>query len=162
VITVAGSIGNIVGTQNNNSWLLHTAGAWSPNGQQSVTTFQAPQQAQPGNLNLSYTGSDGRSHQLQASVFKILRAFLDRSQLHSNQGATFEYEVQFAAQAGQSLCVEMRSAGPVAIVQQPAEVIPVDSAGLGKFSGKIRATQVVPGSTVPFELTPNIHVCGQH
>jgi len=161
VITVAGPMGNIVGTQNNNSWLLHTVGAWSPNGQQSVTTFQAPQQAQPGNLNLSYTGSDGQSHQLQASIFKILRAYLDRSQLHSNQGATFEYEVQFAAQAGQNLCAEMHSAGPVVIVQQPAEVIPIDSAGLGKFSGKIRATQVVPGSTVPFELTPNIHVCGQ-
>jgi hypothetical protein len=62
VVSVLGSIRNIVGTQNNNSWLLHTVGAWSSDGQQSVTTFQAPQQAQPGNLNLSYTGSDGQSH----------------------------------------------------------------------------------------------------
>jgi hypothetical protein len=98
---------------------------------------------------------------VQASVFKILRASLDHSQLHSNQGASFGYEVQFAAQSGQSLCVEMHAAGPVAIVQQPTEVIPVDSSGVGRFGGKIRATQVVPGSAVPFELTPNIHACGQ-
>jgi hypothetical protein len=162
LISVLGSLGNIVGAQNNNSWRLNSVGAWSSDGQQSITTFQTPPQAQPGNLNLSYTGSDGRSHQVQTSVFKILHASLDRSQLHSNQGASFEYEVQFAAQAGQSLCVEMHAAGPVAIIQQPPETIPVDSAGLGRFGGKIRATQVVPGSAVPFELTPNIHACGQH
>jgi hypothetical protein len=160
LISVLGSLGNVVGTQNNNSWRLNTVGAWSSDGLESITTFQTPPQAQPGNLNLSYTGSDGRSHQVQASVFKILRASLDHAQLHSNQGASFEYEVQFAAQGGQSLCVEMQAAGPVTIMQQPPETIPVDSAGLGKFGGKIRATQVLPGSAVPFELTPNIHACG--
>jgi hypothetical protein len=31
---------------------------------------------------------------------------------------------------------------------------------LGRFTGKIRATPVAPGSTVPFDLKPDIHVCG--
>ncbi|HEX9256205.1 MAG TPA: hypothetical protein VF938_11690, partial [Candidatus Angelobacter sp.] len=77
------------------------------------------------------------------------------------QGATFEYDVQFAAPLGEKLCVEMHVAGPVVLVQAPPQVIPMDANGLGKFSGKIRATQVTAGATVPFDLSPHIHVCGK-
>jgi hypothetical protein len=47
----------------------------------------------PGPAQLSYTGADGKPQQVQGTVFKIIRAFLDRAQLRSNQGATFEYDV---------------------------------------------------------------------
>jgi hypothetical protein len=55
----------------------------------------------------------------------------------------------------------MHIAGPIVLTQAPAQVIPVNADGLGKFSGKIRATQVTPGATVPFDLTPHIRVCGK-
>ena len=94
-------------------------------------------------------------------MFRIIRAYIDRSQLHSNQGATFEYEVQFASQAGESLCVEMHIVGPLTLVQAPPQVIPIDAGGIGRFSGKVRATQVAAGAAVPFDITPHIHVCGR-
>jgi hypothetical protein len=90
-----------------------------------------------------------------------LRAFLDRSQLHSEQGATFEYEVQFASQTDQRLCVKMHIDGPIALLQAPPEVIPIDANGLGYFGGKIRAALVTPGAVVPFDLIPHIQVCGK-
>ena len=143
------------------AWLLPAVQAWSPDGQKTITVFKMPQQLAPGPAQISFTGPDGQVHQFQGGVFKIIRAFLDRSQLHSNQGATFEYDVQFAAPAGEKLCVEMHVAGPIVLVQAPAEIIAIDASGLGKFGGKIRATQVTPGATVPFDLSPHIHVCGK-
>jgi hypothetical protein len=147
-------------TQTGRTWLLPAVQAWSPNGQQVISAFKTPNDLQPGPAQLSYTGADGQIHQFQGGVFKIVRAFLDRSQLHSNQGATFEYDVQFAAPSGQKLCVEMHVAGPIVLVQAPAETIAIDANGLGKFGGKIRAVQVTAGAVVPFDLSPNIHVCG--
>jgi hypothetical protein len=67
--------------------------------------------------------------------------------------------VQFYSQTGEKLCVEMHVAGPIVLVKAPPAVIPIDASGLGKFGGKIRATPVAPGSTVPFDLSPDIHVC---
>jgi hypothetical protein len=55
----------------------------------------------------------------------------------------------------------MRILGPIALVQAPPLVIPIDAAGLGRFSGKVRATQVTPGVAVPFDIAPHIHVCGK-
>jgi hypothetical protein len=160
-ISVTGSISEPKAIQGGQTWLLPAVQAWSPNGQQSITAIKMPNVLKPGPAQISYTGADGKPQQVQGTVFKIIRAFLDRSQLHSNQGATFEYDIQFAAPSGQQLCVEMHIAGPIVLTQAPAQVIPVNADGLGKFSGKIRATQVTPGATVPFDLTPHIHVCGK-
>jgi hypothetical protein len=160
-ISLTGSISEPKATQGGQTWLLPAVQAWSPNGQQSITAFKTPNDLKPGPAQLSYTGTDGNPQQVQGTVFKIIRAFLDRAQLRSNQGATFEYDVQFAALSGQQLCVEMHIAGPIVLTQAPAQFIPVNADGLGKFSGKIRATQVTPGATVPFDLTPHIRVCGK-
>jgi hypothetical protein len=160
-IDLNGMVRNLTASQGTRSWLLPTARAWSPDGAQTITTFQVPHDAEPGAIDLSYTGSDNRPHQVHGSVFRIVRAYLDRSQLHSDQGATFQYVVQFAPQAGQNLCVEMQVAGPVVLVKAPPEQVPINAAGLGTVSGSIRATQVTPGATVPFVLTPHFHVCGQ-
>ncbi|HEY5027596.1 MAG TPA: hypothetical protein VIK39_04245 [Candidatus Angelobacter sp.] len=158
-ISVTGSISEPKATQEGQTWLLPAVQAWSPNRQQSITAFKTPNNLKPGPAQISYTGADGKPQQVQGTVFKIIRAFLDRAQLRSNQGATFEYDVQFAAPSGQQLCVEMHIAGPIVLTQAPAQVIPINADGLGKFSGKIRATQVTPGATVPFDLTPHIRVC---
>jgi hypothetical protein len=146
-------------TQAGRTWLLPAVQAWSPNGQQVISALKTPNDLKPGPAELSYTGGDGQTHQVRGTVFKIVRAFLDRTQLRSDQGATFEYDVLFSSQTGQRLCVKMHVAGPVVLVQAPPPVIPVDASGMGKFSGKIRAVQVAPGSTVPFDLSPEIHVC---
>src|SRR5260370_42166365 len=106
--------------------------AWSPNGQQVISAFKAPNDLKPGAAQISYTGGDGQIHQVQGTVFKIVRAFLDRSQLHSDQGATFEYDVQFDSQAGEKLCVQMHVAGPIVLVKAPPAVIPIDGGGLGE------------------------------
>ncbi|HTK95998.1 MAG TPA: IPT/TIG domain-containing protein [Terriglobales bacterium] len=160
-VDVTGLLRDLSVKQGGRNWRMPAAQAWSPNGSQVITAFQIPREVNPGPTQLSYTGADGRPRESQLGVFRIVRAFLDRAQLRSNQGATFEYTVQFAPQAGQQLCVAMHVGGPVVLVQPPAPVIPVDASGLGKFSGRIRATQVTPGAAVPFELTPNIRECGR-
>jgi hypothetical protein len=145
--------------QSGRTWLLPAVRAWSPKGDKTISAFKTPNELKPGPAQLSYVGGDGQTHEVRGTVFKIVRAFLDRAQLHSNQGAAFEYDVQFAPQTGESLCVKMHVAGPVELVQAPPLVIPIDANGLGKFSGKIHAVQVAPGSTVPFELLPRINLC---
>jgi hypothetical protein len=159
-IALGGSPRDFTVTQNGNTWQPPVARAWSPDGRQSVTTFMIPRTLQPGAAQIYYTGGDGQRHTAQGSVFRIIRAFLDHEQLHSEQGATFEYDVQFAAQAGPQLCVEMQTLGPIVMVKAPPHVIPIDASGLGRFTGKIRATPVAPGATVPFDLKPDIHACG--
>jgi hypothetical protein len=158
-VNIIGVLRDPTATQSGRTWLLPAVQAWSPNGQQVISAFRTPNDLNPGTAQISYTGGDGQTHQIQGTVFKIVRAFLDRSQLHSDQGATFEYDVQFDSQTGEKLCVEMHVAGPIVLVKAPPAVIPIDASGLGKFGGKIRATPVAPGSTVPFDLSPDIHVC---
>jgi hypothetical protein len=57
------------------------------------------------------------------------------------------------------LCVDMSLAGPITMVKSPPTQVPVDASGHGKFGGKIRATQVAPGSSVPFDINPRFHSC---
>ncbi len=160
-ITVTGRITDPTATQNGHLWNLPIARAWSPDGSQTITVVRAPKTLDPGPVQISYNGPDGQRHSSQGTAFKIIRAFLDRAQLHSNQGAKFEYVVQFqAGGSGQQLCVQMHVAGPIVMTQAPPEVIPFDANGLGTFAGRIRALPVAPGSTVPFDLGPTIHVCG--
>jgi hypothetical protein len=147
-------------SQGGRTWPLPVVHAWSPDGRRSISALRMPRELLPGPVQLSYTDNDGRRLTVQGSVFKILRAFLDHSQLHSNQGATFEYEVQFVSSTNQALCVEMHVDGPIVLLQAPPEVIAIDANGLGRFGGKIRATQVTPGVSVPFNINPHIHVCG--
>jgi hypothetical protein len=158
-VSIIGVLRDPKATQAGRTWLLPAVQAWSPNGQQVISAFKTPNDLKPGPAQISYTGGDGKTHEIQGSVFKIVRAFLDRTQLHSQQGASFEYVVQFSSPAGQRLCVEMHVAGPVQLVTAPPRVIPIDANGLGKFGGTIRAVQVAPGSAVPFDLSPDIHVC---
>ena len=158
-VSIIGVLRDPKATQGGRTWLLPAVQAWSPNGQQVISAFKTPNDLKPGPAQIAYTGGDGQRHEVQGTVFKIIRAFLDRSQLHSDQGATFEYDVLFLAQPGQSLCVKMRVAGPVMLMNEPPPVIPVDASGIGKFSGKIRAVGVAPGSRVPFDLQADIHVC---
>jgi hypothetical protein len=87
-ISVTGSISEPKAIQGEQTWLLPAVQAWSPNGQQSITAFKTPNDLKPGPAQLSYTGPDGNLQQVQGTVFKIIRAFLDRAQLRSNQGAT--------------------------------------------------------------------------
>jgi hypothetical protein len=161
-VSIIGVLRDPKATQSGRTWLLPAAQAWSPNGQQVISAFKTPNDLQPGAAQISYTGGDGQTHQIQGTVFKIVRAFLDRSQLHSDQGATFEYDVLFSSQSGEKLCVNMHVAGPVVLVKSPPTVIPIDASGLGKFGGKIRAAQVAPGTAVPFDLSPDIHVCNNN
>lgn len=160
-VSLIGLLRDLKADQGGHTWLLPAVYAISGNGKETLTTFLTPRDAEPGPIQLSYTGNTRQIHHVQGNIFRIVRATLDRSQLRSDQGATFEYEVQFGGQAGQNLCVEMQVGGPVVMVQPPPEIIVVDANGMGRFSGRIRATQVAPGSVVPFELTPNIHVCSQ-
>jgi hypothetical protein len=159
-VSVNGLIRDPQATQGDRNWLLPVVHAWSPDGRRIVSALRTPLELAPGPAQLSYTGSDGQRCTSQGTVFKILRASLDHSQLHSNQGASFEYEVQFASTTNQSLCVEMHIDGPIVLLQAPPEVIVIDAGGLGHFGGKIRATQVTPGVAVPFNINPHIHVCG--
>jgi hypothetical protein len=102
------------------------------------------------------TDQNGQQTSYKGGIFKILRASIDKSKLHSNQGADFEYEVLADAQSLPSgLCVDVKLVGPITMLRTPAARVTLDGSGHGKFGGKIRAAQVAPGSAVPFDIQPD-------
>jgi hypothetical protein len=50
------------------------------------------------------------------------------------------------------------------LTEPPPAQLTVNGDGHSSIKGKIRATQVAPGSTVPFEIKLNVYDCatGQH
>ncbi len=125
-----------------------------------ISTFKAPQGLKPGAITFHLTDPKGKQTSYTGGIFKILRASLDRSQLHSNQGADFTYEVLASPESvPDGLCVDIKLLGPIVMVQPPPLQVPLDPSGYGKFGGKIRATQVTPGSAIPFDIRTNFHSC---
>jgi hypothetical protein len=148
--------------QGSNQGSVPVATAISPNGKQSFSTFKAPHSLQPGPVKWTLTDQNGQQTGYKGGVFKILRASIDSSKLHSNQGADFEYEVLADAQSLPSgLCVDVKLAGPITMLRAPAARVSLDGSGHGKFGGKIRAAQVAPGSAVPFDIQPDFHSCSK-
>jgi hypothetical protein len=145
-------------TQAGQTWTLQRAVAISSGGDRVLTSLRTPRDLKPGPATLSFVNGDGKPQQFTGGVFKIVNARLDREQLHSHQGADFEYTAQFGDGSVRP-CVHVTVAGPIVLVQAPPEIIAVDASGLGRFSGKIRATQVSPGSAVPFDINPTITNC---
>src|SRR5205085_8060442 len=139
---------------------LPVATAISADGNKSVSTFQTPRILKPGPIQFHFTDSKGKESSFAGGIFRIVSASLDRSQLHSNQGADFRYEVQVSPESvPDGLCVEIKLVGPIVMVQAPPAQVPLDLSGRGKFAGKIRATQVTPGSAIPFDIKTNFHSC---
>jgi hypothetical protein len=146
-------------TQGDQTWTLQRAVAISAGGDRVLTSLRTPRDLKPGPATLSFVNGDGKPEQFTGGVFKIVNARLDRAQLHSHQGADFEYTVQFGDGSVRP-CVHITVAGPIALVQPPPEIIAVDASGIGHFSGKIRATQVAPGTAVPFVIQLSVSQCG--
>jgi hypothetical protein len=145
--------------QGSQTWLLPAVNAWSPSGDQVITAFQAPHDLQPGPVKLSFFDRDGRQRTFAGGVFKILSATLDRSKLRSQEGADFAYTVQFGDGSVRP-CVSVSVTGPVVLTQAPPPEIKLDAGAVGRFAGKIRATQVAPGAVIPFDIKPDITDCG--
>ncbi|HYX67615.1 MAG TPA: hypothetical protein VE825_00660 [Terriglobales bacterium] len=145
--------------QGGHTWLLPAVYAISGNRQQTITAFKTPRDLQPGPVKFTFTDPNHQPREFTGGVFKILSATLDRSKLRSQEGADFEYTVQFGDGSVRA-CVRVSVAGPVVLVQAPPAIIAIDASGMGHFGGKIRATQVAPGSTVPFDIKPDITECG--
>ncbi len=147
------------------TWLLPAVQAISPGGNKTIIAVKTPRDLQPGPANFSFFDNKGQKQSFTGGVFKIVSASLDRSQLRSNQGADFNYEVEFSPQwGGQALCVNVKTLGPIVLTQPPPAQLSVNGDGHSSIKGKIRATQVAPGSTVPFEIKLNVFDCatGQH
>ncbi len=146
--------------QNGKQGNVPVATAISANGTQSITTFKTPHDLQLGLVNWTLTDRAGKQAKFAGGVFKIVSASIDRSKLRSNQIADFEFDVMVEPQSiPNGLCVDTKLAGPVFMVQAPPAQVPVDASGRGKITGKIRATQVMAGSTVPFNIETNFHAC---
>jgi hypothetical protein len=158
-VSLIGLLRDLKADQGGHTWLLPAVYAISGNGKETITAFQAPNDAEPGPIQLSYTGTTRQVHQVQGNVFRIVRATLDRSKLRSQEGADFEYTVQFG-DGSVHACVSVSVAGPVVLVQAPPSIIAIDASGMGHFGGKIRATQVAPGAALPFDIKPDITECG--
>jgi hypothetical protein len=151
--------------QGNNTWLLPAVQAISPRGDKTIVTVKSPRDLQPGPVNFSFFDKSGQKQSFTGGVFKIVSASMDRSKLRSNEGADFDYEVEFSPQwGGQPLCVNVKTLGPIVLTQPPAAQLSVNGDGHSSIRGKIRATQVAPGSAVPFEIKLNVFDCatGQH
>jgi hypothetical protein len=146
--------------QGGNQGSVPVATAISPNGKQSISTFKAPHNLQSGPVKWTLTDQNGQQTSYNGGIFKIIRASIDSSKLHSNQGADFEYEVLADAQSlPAGLCVDVKLVGPITMLQAPKARVSLDGSGHGKFGGKIRAAQVAPGSAVPFDIQPNFYSC---
>lgn len=145
-------------SQGGYTWELPAVQAISPTGDRVLTTVRAPRDLQPGSGIFYYFDHTGTGHSLVSEVFKITHASLDRSKLHSDEGADFEYTAQFGDSSVHP-CAHVTVAGPVMLVQAPPPQIAVDANGVGHFGGKIRATQVAPRSAVPFDIIPTIRDC---
>jgi hypothetical protein len=147
--------------QNGKQGYVPVATATTHDDWEAISTFKAPRSLQPGAVNWKLTDRAGKQTSFSSGIFEIVRASLDRSQLHSNQGADFEYEVLVSPQTiPNGLCVEMNWTGPITMLQSPPAKVPVDASGHGKFGGKIRATQIAPGSSIPFDINAKFHSCG--
>jgi hypothetical protein len=141
---------------------MPVAMALSGDGKSALTTLECSNNLHPGPVKLSIT--DGTSHvrEYQTHVFQFIDGALDQTQLMGGQPADFWYEIQMGPEeAGKSLCVAVTVAGPVVLTQPPAHKVTLNGDGRARVSGKIRATHVAPGSTIPFVIHPNFSECGE-
>ena len=151
--------------QGGKSWQLPAVQAISSGGDRTIIAVKTPRDLQPGTSIFYFFDHGGQKHSFTGGVFKIVSASLDRTALRSNQGADFDYEIEFSPEmAGRSLCLNMKTLGPIVLTQPPPTALTLTGSGHSSVKGKIRATQVAPGSTVPFEIKLNVYDCasGQH
>lgn len=162
--------------QGGREWKLASARAFSPNGDRVLTTFKTPRDLGPGKAELSFLDDQGRKQSSTGGVYQIVGASIDRNRLHSHQGADFQFEIAFNFQpAGamptkwsvsafdanaSKLCVNVATAGPIVLTQPPPAQLQVQGDGRATVKGKIRATQVAPGSAIPFGITLHVTECG--
>jgi len=146
--------------QGGNTWLLPAVRAISPAGDRVLTTMRTPRDLQPGEATLSFVDQGGQKRSFTGGVFKLVSASLDRNKLHSNEGADFDYEALFSPQwGGKQLCINVGTSGPIVLVQPPPAQLDVNGDGHASVKGKIRATQVAPGSAAPFAIRLHISDC---
>lgn len=141
---------------------MPVAMALNTDGKTALTTVECSNNLHPGPAKLSIT--DGTSHvrDYQTHVFQFINGALDQTQLMGGQPADFWYEVQMGPEeAGKSLCVAVTVAGPVVLTKPPEQKVTVNGDGRARVSGKIRATHVAPGSTIPFVIHPTFSECGK-
>ena len=146
--------------QGGQTWLLPAVQAISPNGDQVLTTVRTPRDLQPGEATLSFVDQGGQKRSFTGGVFRIVSASLDRNKLRSNEGADFDYELAFSPQwGGRQLCINVGTSGPIVLAQPPPPQLDVNGDGHASVKGKIRATQVAPGSATPFSIKLHISDC---
>jgi hypothetical protein len=146
--------------QNGKQGYVPIAFATDASGSHSISTIKVPRTLQPGFVSWTLSDPTGKQVNFHSGIFKILSASMDRSKLRSHQVADFDFEVLADPQTiPNGLCVDVEVSGPITIVQSPPTHISIDSSGHGKFGGKIQATPVAPGSTVPFGINTNFYGC---
>ncbi|HTK94685.1 MAG TPA: hypothetical protein VL382_03535 [Terriglobales bacterium] len=174
---MCGTMKNAVLTQGGHQWRVPSARAFSPNGDRAVTTALVPRDLGSGVAQLSFSDDHGQQQSFTGGVFKIVNAQIDRDKLRSHQDAGFSYDLSFAGfgpEYGQTqfgpeyghkqLCVNVSTVGPIVLTSPAGQQLTVNGDGHATVKGKIRATQVAPGSAVPFGITLHVLDCatGQH
>jgi hypothetical protein len=141
---------------------MPVAMALNGDGKTALTTVECSNNLHPGLARFSITDGTSRVREFQTHIFQFIGGNLDRNQLMGGQPADFWYDIQMGPeQAGKSLCVAVTVAGPVVLTKPPAHKFTLNGDGRGRISGKIRATHVAPGSTVPFVISPHFSECGK-
>jgi len=150
-------------TQGGNTWNLPGVIAASPDGKQVVNAVKTPRELKPGPATFSFFDRNGQPHTFTGGVFQIVNARIDRSKLRSNEGADFAYDLVFdtGTVGAMKLCINVTTTGPIVLTQAPPAGLTITGNGTSTVQGKIRATPVAPGSTVPFGITLNVHSCGK-
>jgi len=168
--------------QGGREWKLASARAFSPNGDRAVTTFKTPRDLGPGTAELSFLDGQGQKQSSRHRMFAIVDRSIDRNRLHSHQGADFQFQIAFNFQPAGGMpikwsvnsmdssapgepklkagvCVKVATTGPIVLTQPPPAQLQVRDDGRATVKGKIRATQVAPGSAVPFGITLRVNEC---
>lgn len=157
---LAGAFPHATAEQDGKISEMAVALALGPAGE-ALSTFECPSELQPGPVKLTLTDGSNRTREYHAHIFQFIDGALDRAHLLGGQPADFWYEIQMGPEeAGKSLCLNVTVAGPVVLTKPPAHRFKLDGAGRARVSGKIQATHVAPGSTIPFVIHPDFFDCG--
>lgn len=133
---------------------MPVAMALNGDGKTALTTIECSNNLHPGAVKLSITDGTSRTRECQTHIFQFTDGALDRNQLMGGQDADFWYDAQFGSEeAGKTLSVNVTVAGPVVLTKPPANKVKLNGDGRARISGKIRATHVAPGSTIPFVIS---------
>ncbi len=160
-ITVTEAYPNAQFEQGGKQGQTPVATAVTKNGKRGISSLRVPRSILPGVVRWRFKDAKGQFRAAESRGYRTIRAWLDRKALHTSEGASFGYEMDFGADAaGSNVCVSVTLGGPVRFVKAPDPQVRIGPDGRVSWGGRIQAQQIAPGTEIPFSITPAVRRCG--